>query len=74
MANYKLYVNDRNYSSWDVFDTINFNKIKLDINPIDFKLFSNEIFSSSNGSGFTEAIKIMTATNFRQFTSQAIVI
>ena len=32
MANYKLYVNDRNYSSWDVFDTINFNKIKLDIN------------------------------------------
>ena len=45
MANYKLYVNDRNYSSWDVFDTINFNKIKLDINPIDFKLFSNDVFS-----------------------------
>jgi len=45
MANYKLYVNDRSYSSWDVFDTINFNKIKLDINPIDFKLFSNDVFS-----------------------------
>jgi exoribonuclease R len=45
MANYKLYVNDRNYSSWDVFDTINFNKIKLDINPLDHKLFSNDVFS-----------------------------
>ena len=45
MANYKLYVNDRNYSSWDVFDTINFNKTQLDINPIEFKLFSNDVFS-----------------------------
>jgi hypothetical protein len=45
MANYKLYVNDRNYSSWDVFDTINFNKIPLDINPIDSKLFSNDVFT-----------------------------
>lgn len=50
MANYKLYVNDRNYSSWDVFDTINFNKIKLDINPIDFKLFSNDVFSIDDNS------------------------
>ena len=45
MANYKLYVNDRSYNSWEVFDTINFNKIKLDINPIDCKLFSNDVFS-----------------------------
>lgn len=45
MANYKLYVNDRSYNSWEVFDTINFNKIKLDINPIDYKLFSNDVFT-----------------------------
>jgi exoribonuclease R len=45
MANYKLYVNDRTYTSWDVFDTINFNKIPLDINPIDCKLFSNDVFT-----------------------------
>lgn len=44
MANYKLYVHDRSYNSWEVFDTINFNKIKLDINPIDYKLFSNDVF------------------------------
>ena len=45
MANYKLYVNDRTYTSWDVFDTINFNKIPLDINPIESKLFSNDVFT-----------------------------
>jgi exoribonuclease R len=45
MANYKLYVNDRTYTSWDVFDTINFNKIPLDINPIECKLFSNDVFT-----------------------------
>ena len=45
MANYKLYVNDRTYTSWDVFDTINFNKITLNINPIDCKLFSNDVFT-----------------------------
>jgi len=45
MANYKLYVNDRTYTSWDVFDTINFNKIPLDINPIECKLISNDVFT-----------------------------
>jgi len=53
MANYKLYVNDRSYSSWDVFDTINFNKIHLDINPIEFKLFSNDVFSIDDNSNVT---------------------
>jgi len=45
MANYKLYVNDRSYNSWEVFDTINFNKILININPIDSKLFSNDVFN-----------------------------
>ena len=45
MTSYKIYVNDRSYSSWEVFDTINFNKITLDINPQDSKLLSNDVFS-----------------------------
>ena len=44
MASYKLYVNDRSYTSWEVFDTINFNKINLDFKPIESKLFSNDVF------------------------------
>lgn len=42
---YKVYVNDRSYTSWDVFDTNNFNKINIDINPIECKLFSNDVFT-----------------------------
>ena len=42
---YKIHVNDRNYTSWDVFETNNFNKVNLDINPIESKLFSNDVFS-----------------------------
>ena len=45
MTSYKIYVNDRSYSSWEVFDTINFNKVTLDINPLDSKLLSNDVFS-----------------------------
>jgi hypothetical protein len=44
MTNYKLYVNDRNYTSWEVFDSNNFNKINVNINPIESKLLSNDVF------------------------------
>jgi hypothetical protein len=45
MTSYKLFVHDSSYSSWDVFDTVNFNKIALNINPIDYKLLSNDVFT-----------------------------
>ena len=45
MASYKIYVNDRSYTSWEIFDTSNFNKISLDIDPIESKLFSNDAFT-----------------------------
>jgi len=44
MENFKLSVHDRNYNSWEVFETKNFNKVQLDINPIERKLFSNDVF------------------------------
>ncbi len=42
---YKIYINDRNYSSWEVYDTDVLTKIStIEINPIDSKLFSNDVF------------------------------
>jgi len=48
MTSYKLYVNDRNYSSWEIFDTNNLNKVNFDINPVESKLFSNDVFTIDN--------------------------
>jgi len=47
MSSYKIYVNDRSYTSWEVFDTNNFNKITLDINPLESKLLSNDVFTKT---------------------------
>jgi exoribonuclease R len=42
---FKIYVNDRNYSSWNIFETANFQPVNLEINPVENKLFSNDVFS-----------------------------
>jgi exoribonuclease R len=42
---FKIYVNDRNYSSWNIFETSNFQPVNLEINPVENKLFSNDVFS-----------------------------
>jgi exoribonuclease R len=42
---FKIYVNDRNYSSWNIFETANFQPINIEINPVENKLFSNDVFS-----------------------------
>lgn len=42
---FKIYVNDRNYSSWNIFETASFKPVELEINPIENKLFSNDVFS-----------------------------
>lgn len=44
MEAYKLYVNDRSYNSWGVFETTNFNKVNIDLNPVESRLFSNDVF------------------------------
>ena len=45
---FKIYVNDRNYSSWNIFETANFQPVNVEINPIENKLFSNDVFSIDN--------------------------
>jgi exoribonuclease R len=45
METYKIYVNDRNYTAWEVFETNTFQKFDIDINPNTCKLFTNDVFS-----------------------------
>ena len=45
MSIYKLHVEDRNYSSWTVYETIHFKSVELpNFHPIENKLFSNDFF------------------------------
>jgi len=48
MDTFKLYVNDRNYTSWNVFETSNYQNVNVDINPVESKLFSNDVFQIEN--------------------------
>jgi exoribonuclease R len=42
---FKIHVNDRNYNSWEVFDSKQFTKIEVSINPLENKLFTDDVFS-----------------------------
>ena len=45
METYKLYIEDRSYSKWIIYETSNFQVVDLIIDPAKSKLFSNDIFS-----------------------------
>ena len=45
MSSYKLFVNDRNYESWHIAETTNLIPVELNINPLESKLFSTDIFT-----------------------------
>jgi exoribonuclease R len=45
---YKICIQDRNYTSWEIYETAQFHKIILDIDPIHNKLFSNDVFTLDN--------------------------
>jgi hypothetical protein len=60
VTNYKIHIHDRNYSSWDIYDTGNLNKIStIEINPIECKLFSNDVFEINSENG---AINLLHST------------
>lgn len=59
MASYKITINDRNYSSFDIFETINNTIVKLDhIFPINHKLFSGDEFTLDKD----KTVKITSST------------
>jgi hypothetical protein len=45
MSIFKIYVNDRNYSTWSIIDSSNFEKKDIIIDPVENKLFLNDIFT-----------------------------
>ena len=45
---YKIHINDRNYTSWEIYDNNNLIKVSLNINPIENKLLSNDVFKFDN--------------------------
>lgn len=45
MTLYKIHVNDRAYSGWSFYDILNYQVNSLDVDPVKFKLFSNDVFS-----------------------------
>ena len=44
MNNYKIIVGDRNYTTWEFFETTHFQKVQLNMNVIEEKLFTNDVF------------------------------
>jgi exoribonuclease R len=45
MTIYKIIIEDRNYSNWKIYDSNNFEKKEIHIDPIEDKLFSNDVFT-----------------------------
>lgn len=45
MIMFKIQINDRNYYSWEVFDTNKFTKVNININPLENKMLTNDIFT-----------------------------
>jgi exoribonuclease R len=57
METYKVYISDRKYTSWEIFETATFQKVNIKINPNECKLFSNDVFSFDNNT-----VKIIHST------------
>jgi exoribonuclease R len=45
MTLYKVHVHDRAYSGWSFYDILNYQVNNLEVDPVKFKLFSNDVFS-----------------------------
>ena len=57
METYKIYITDRKYTSWEIFETATFQKVDIKVNPNESKLFSNDVFSFDNNT-----VKIVHST------------
>ena len=50
MTFYKIYIENRNYESWNIFNANTLELIILEeFNPIQHKLFNNDVFSYNQG-------------------------
>ena len=49
MVTYKIVLENRNYNNWNIYDSDNFEKKDIVINPLENKLFSNDVFTYDKG-------------------------
>lgn len=56
MNQYKLCMNNKDYNSWEIYETNNLSKVNLNINPLDNKLFSNDVFIFNEKDNVVELI------------------
>ena len=64
MTMYKFIVHDRNYNNWEIVENTNFQKVNLTMtNPIQYKLFSNDVFTYNNSSVNIEHSSIRNNTD-----------
>jgi exoribonuclease R len=42
---FKININDRSYTSWETYDTNKFDKVDINIHPLESKLFTNDVFT-----------------------------
>jgi hypothetical protein len=50
MVTYKIVLENRNYTNWNIYDSNNYEKTDIQINPIEGKLFSNDVFTIEKNS------------------------
>ena len=56
---YKININDSNYTSWDIFNAVDYSKCENIINnPFVCKLFSNDVFSFANNNNIDKTNNI----------------
>ena len=50
MTLYKIYIDNRNYGSWKLFNATTLESITIDgFNPTEYKLFTNDVFTYNKG-------------------------
>lgn len=53
MTTYKIHINDRIYSDWEIFDNATLTKVSIVIDPLKEKLFSNDVFTIDQNNNVT---------------------
>uniref|UniRef100_A0A6C0EUL7 RNB domain-containing protein n=1 Tax=viral metagenome TaxID=1070528 RepID=A0A6C0EUL7_9ZZZZ len=62
MTTYKVHINNRDYASWTFYNATDFQEIELPINPIENKLFANDIFTLDDDETSLKKVNIVHST------------
>ena len=62
MTTYKVHINNRDYASWTFYNATDFQEIELPINPIENKMFANDIFTLVDDETSSKKVNIVHST------------